>query len=822
MVAIGTVVQRGGPLVEYFRGGPEGPVLVRDRVEATPGSLTAVDVLANDRELRRPDADRLEIVSLPQCGKAFVQDRRVHYVPEESCRGEQVIGYGIGRKDSPTGEVIVSILAPPTLDAEVPEPAIAVAPLGLAPGGLADVTDNPARGTSGTSPAQPGADGVPTEDISSAPERTIGNRLSSPSWDDDDRKLSLDDLGADPLAARTPTLPQPLGPAELDDAPLQIGAGASDESPVAASRGPTELGPVTNDAPALAQAEVSAPAARPQTATTRAPEALRTRVNDSRNNDFASATSRGGLLARPSRASTSAAPAPTIIAQIQESESLPAIGEIASAWRPQGLADQSVSEPDLALSAPETGLGVTRRAPVSGLQAPGADGSQPAAETTDLAEILPNPTGPEPRRVQPAALRFGASSGDRVSQLSPPPTAESLGPNRFDPQASQPTASISLARVDRSVGAFSSPGAPTIGRGPGTLAGPADNSVARATLPSGGLDDAGLAALAAPASGLGEVRSLGNALTIVPVDTTSAPAGLAAPLPEDEGVAISALPSGFNPDAVAVDPDTAATTGPDAQATEDDEAPVEDELATLPSADAACVIPPGITIDPRGGAFTQVIVKSPCHRGQAITLSYSGLEFGLMVDGNGLAQVLAPGFEPRSKARIAFPDGEALDLDISFADTDRVIRVALVWETAVSLELHALLNGRAIGSEGHVRPDRPGSLRKARRGGGFLTSYSSAGGVGENLQVYTHVPRRNRPEVIKLLIDYTSRRRGVSDEFCGEGTHAAPAFRVVRSTRGTMERVRARRLGAVECAEIRTDGARLIEQAVDDIVVSSR
>ncbi|MEL6217622.1 MAG: hypothetical protein AAFR79_04025 [Pseudomonadota bacterium] len=787
MIAIGTVVQRGGPLVEYFGGGSQGPVLVRDRADATPGALTVVDVLANDRELTQRNRAELQITGAPGCGKAFVQDSRVHYVPEDSCVGEQRIGYSVGQTDGANGELIVAI-APPEIDEKVtvPEPAIAAAPQTIAPTGLEDGGPQPEAPAAPAAPSQVAVD-------------------TTPALEPDPVVRSTD---ADPLRARLPGAPQPLGPAQVDTSPLALGTGDADESPVVATTGPTELGPVADEAPALAQAEISAPVARPTVNATRAPGALRTGVTDTRNNDFAAASSRGGLLARPSRASTSAAPAPTVLAQIQEAEQRPTIGDVAPAWRPSELTVTAPSDARVALTTPESGLDTPRRGPAGGLSLEQPQGTDTA---TDLAAAADE--GIEPTRASPAALRFGAAVSDRVSQLSPPPTPDSLAASRFDPQAPQPTASVSLARVDRSVGAFRSPSAPTIGRGPGTLAGPAETSVSRSAVPSTAFSDAGRVALAAPASGLGEVRQLGNALTIVPVDTTSAPSGLAAPTTSDD-VSIAALPRGFNPDAQAIAPESDI---------EGDTAEGEEtELAALPSATAKCDIPPALTIDPRGAAFTQVIVKSPCHSGDVITLSYGELDFALQVDGNGVAQLTAPGFEPRSKARLSMPDGESLDFDIPFADTGRIIRVALVWDTAVNLELHALANGRGLGSAGHINPANPSSLRKARRGGGFLTTYFGIDGVGQNLQVYTHVPRRGRPEVVKMLIDFATRRRATSQETCGDGSLAAPAFRVVRSNRGQLERILTRRLSAIDCSAVRTEGARLIEQAVKDVVISSR
>ncbi|WP_285669900.1 sortase domain-containing protein, partial [Paralimibaculum aggregatum] len=147
MIAIGTVVQRGGPLVEYFTGEAPDPVLNGDQAELTAGQLARIDVLRNDDNLSSDAFDNLVIAAPPACGKVFVQGGAIQYLPEQRCVGRQEIGYAVsGDDDRPVGRVSVLVRAgriaegasplPAPRPADLDAPAVAAAPEAPAPPAL--------------------------------------------------------------------------------------------------------------------------------------------------------------------------------------------------------------------------------------------------------------------------------------------------------------------------------------------------------------------------------------------------------------------------------------------------------------------------------------------------------------------------------------------------------------------------------------------------------------------------------------------------------------------------------------------------------------
>ncbi len=132
MVAVGTLIQRVDVVEWLFGGGKTALRFQRDEAIVRPNALSGIDVLANDLGIREGDAENLFIVAQPACGRAFVRDGKVQYLPAESCAGTQTFRYALsGRRNGQAGEVIVVVrLGEPTQSAvaadaqrDIPAPA---------------------------------------------------------------------------------------------------------------------------------------------------------------------------------------------------------------------------------------------------------------------------------------------------------------------------------------------------------------------------------------------------------------------------------------------------------------------------------------------------------------------------------------------------------------------------------------------------------------------------------------------------------------------------------------------------------------------------
>jgi len=472
-----------------------------------------------------------------------------------------------------------------------------------------------------------------------------------------------------------------------------------------------------------------------------------------------------------------------------------------------GLPDPSSGEggsSTAGVSLDGAGLAPTITAPASNLS--GAPQLDPAAPVQS-APLQGEPMQPAP--IQPAPLATDSTYGqDTPAGAAAPAGGGAAGGGTEDDSA----ATVALARIDPTRAPALAPAPapePTLGTAGEAAAlriqrgsNGGDVVVPRTAPPeigAGGAGQEGLgqAEIEQPAEALAAVRGPGEAAGLVPVDTT--------------------------PPAALSDPGAVSGTGTPQTGTQQPGSPA-DRVAALPEATEPCVVRPGLILDVKPAGVTEVIIESPCHAGAVAELSYDGLRFGVALDAAGAGTVAAIGLQQASNATLRFVDGETLDFNIPFADTERMERVALAWDMPVDLGLHAFEFGALPQSGDHVRPKYPRSHDDVRRhGGGYLLEYRSVGGVGQSLSIYTYWRRHGgRSGVVKLMLDYTSRDGRKRPDTCGGGTLSEPDFTVLRSVAGKLERVRRGRLASLDCAVIAGTAGRYIGDAVDDMIVRQR
>jgi hypothetical protein len=309
-----------------------------------------------------------------------------------------------------------------------------------------------------------------------------------------------------------------------------------------------------------------------------------------------------------------------------------------------------------------------------------------------------------------------------------------------------------------------------------------------ADISAGGTGQGGFAA---PTDALASVRGLGNAGELGPIDTTS--------------------PVVLN------DPNGTART----RAQEPGSAG-ENIVAPAPPP-VPCTVLPALTLDIRPAGITEVIIDSPCHAGTAAELSYETLRFGIAIDADGAGSISAAGFQQASDATLRFADGEAVAFNIPFADTERMDRVALVWDAPVKLALHAFEFGAVPGTPGHVYEDNPRGYRDVRRkGGGYLLEYEP-NGVGQSIEVYTYWHRTGgNSGVVQLMLGVDTRTDETGSGICGSGPQAQPNVMILRSRSGQIERSRRLRVAPLDCTTVAKMTDRYISDGIDDLIVRKR
>ena len=158
-------------------------------------------------------------------------------------------------------------------------------------------------------------------------------------------------------------------------------------------------------------------------------------------------------------------------------------------------------------------------------------------------------------------------------------------------------------------------------------------------------------------------------------------------------------------------------------------APAEPEMA-------ACAI----TVDgvAKPGALLEISVTAPCNSGEAVGFEHAGLKFGEQLGPDGSLIVEVPAMTGSARVVLNFADGVDKDIQIPVPDFDAFDRVAVIWQGATGLQLHALEGGAGYGEAGHVWADTPGTPDAAiTETGGFLSVLGSTSS-GYAADVYSY------------------------------------------------------------------------------------
>ena len=199
-------------------------------------------------------------------------------------------------------------------------------------------------------------------------------------------------------------------------------------------------------------------------------------------------------------------------------------------------------------------------------------------------------------------------------------------------------------------------------------------------------------------------------------------------------------------------------TEPDPESVEDTVlAAVSDPLGVPTSAGAAPAEPEMATcaIDVQGiskpGALLEISVAAPCNSGEAVGFEHAGLKFSEQLGPDGSLIVEVPAMTGSARVGLNFADGTDKDVQISVPDFDAFDRIAVIWQGATGLQLHALEGGSDYGETGHVWADTPGTPDAAiTETGGFLSVLgSTAGGYAADVYTYPEALMRRgvEPEV---------------------------------------------------------------------------
>lgn len=187
------------------------------------------------------------------------------------------------------------------------------------------------------------------------------------------------------------------------------------------------------------------------------------------------------------------------------------------------------------------------------------------------------------------------------------------------------------------------------------------------------------------------------------------------------------------------------------------------------SAQESCV--PLMTAETSAGAMVNLTITSECHADSEAVIHHNGMMISVMLDDAGAYQLNFPAMTESALFMLEFPDGNVAIASAEVASLSFYDRVALQWQGAAGLELHAYEFGAEFNSEGHVWHQNPRSMDHAALGeGGFLVTLGNAeGATSHAAEVYTFPSATSRQSgSVSLNVEAV-----VSEGNCGQTVEAS-------------------------------------------------
>lgn len=179
----------------------------------------------------------------------------------------------------------------------------------------------------------------------------------------------------------------------------------------------------------------------------------------------------------------------------------------------------------------------------------------------------------------------------------------------------------------------------------------------------------------------------------------------------------------------AADTEFAAATEPLDMTTATDAAPAEPEMA-------ACAV--DVQGSAKPGALLEISITAPCNAGETVGFEHAGLKFSEQLWPDGTLVVEVPAMTGSARLAVHFADGTDEEIELTVPDFDAFDRMAVIWQGATGLQLHALENGAGYGDAGHVWADTPATPDAAINGTGGFISVLGSTTSGYAADVYTY------------------------------------------------------------------------------------
>ena len=226
------------------------------------------------------------------------------------------------------------------------------------------------------------------------------------------------------------------------------------------------------------------------------------------------------------------------------------------------------------------------------------------------------------------------------------------------------------------------------------------------------------------------------------------------------------------------------------------------------------------------GGKLLISIDSACRPAQPVTIQYGGYDIVRRIGPSGQANLVLDLFLGKGgTAKVTFADGSSQVVDASAGDLNGLSKVALIWQSAVDLDLHAIEGGGGFGKQGHRWTGAASTMDAAKaestdsgHGAGFLSTVDDGAHEGTKVEVYTFVHSADQETgAVSMLVDYASRGAKPAGELCGTGALAEIPFEVVIFDRKGRTARESGVIPAAKCGETLAGAARYLKDAAPDL-----
>ena len=198
----------------------------------------------------------------------------------------------------------------------------------------------------------------------------------------------------------------------------------------------------------------------------------------------------------------------------------------------------------------------------------------------------------------------------------------------------------------------------------------------------------------------------------------------------------------------------------------------------------------------RGGVL-DIDIVSTCLAEQTYEIVYGKHRFEYQLSSLGTdKRQLDPFTGLQNRISVEFPGQKPIIISVPQEALNNVVKVALVWNKAVDLDLHVFEYAAKVGQKGHIWSGANRTLNEAtalvatsKRAHGYLSHRSSGQSSGTNYEVYTLLRHpEQRFGAVSFMLDFKSRGSEAKPPFCGPNELGTVDFEIYRlQSNGTVQ-----------------------------------